>query len=158
MTQVRVKGYVVGFDVIGGAIRWRVKVKDSRSEYNGCNFPVASCYPGTMLTRPAVDVSFVLAPVPSSGTDVECFEGRLRAFEVSFKDVVVPVCDVCGGDAEVLLEMSNSKDNSAHCARCCLPHLFQTIKGLESAESDSANRHLRFMNVFNGDQQWRSGL
>jgi hypothetical protein len=69
-TQVRVKGFVVGYDVKTGELVWTVKVKDLQSPHNGHKFEVVSCHPGTMLSRPAVDVTFVIAVCQVGGQPV----------------------------------------------------------------------------------------
>lgn len=63
MAQVRVKGYVVGYDEVGGELLWKVRVKDSGSVHNSTKFMVHSLHPGTMLSKPSVDVTFMVAPV-----------------------------------------------------------------------------------------------
>jgi hypothetical protein len=73
----RVKGYVVGYDSKSGEIVWMVKVKDQDSLHNQQKFPVASLHPGTMLTKPGIDVTF---RVQSFGTGQEKV---LRAVDVS---------------------------------------------------------------------------
>ena len=37
---------------------WTVKVKDQQSQHNEQKFQVASLHPGTMLSKPGVDVTF----------------------------------------------------------------------------------------------------
>lgn len=64
---MRAKGYVVGCDRVGGEYQWTVKVKDSTSHHNGLKFVVASLHPGTMLTKPAVDVTFDIQPFGEVG-------------------------------------------------------------------------------------------
>lgn len=63
MIQVRVKGHVVGYDEVGGELLWKVKVRDASSIHNDKKFLVHSLHPGTMLSRPSVDVSFRVEPV-----------------------------------------------------------------------------------------------
>ncbi len=62
-TQVRVCGYVVGYSVTNGEVLWTVKVKEEKSIHHGKKFLVHSCRVGTMLSRPAVDVTFRVAPI-----------------------------------------------------------------------------------------------
>lgn len=68
MTQVWVKGYVVGYDKVerGTAgqveVLWTVKVKDQKSAHNGQKFEVHSTV-GPTLTKPSVDVSFRVEPI-----------------------------------------------------------------------------------------------
>lgn len=54
----RVKGYVVAYDNKSGELVWTVKVKDPNSLHNAQKFSVASLHPGTMLTKPGIDVTF----------------------------------------------------------------------------------------------------
>ncbi|MBD3270666.1 hypothetical protein GF376_04015 [Candidatus Peregrinibacteria bacterium] len=61
--QVRVQGYVVGYDKVGHELLWTVKVRDPKSAHDGKKFAVTSCHFGTMLTRPSVDVTFRVEPV-----------------------------------------------------------------------------------------------
>ena len=77
-TQVRVRGYVVGYSVSAGELIWTVKVKDPKSVHDGKKFTVQSCQVGTMLSRPSVDVSFRVEPVQVGEEFV------LRAVEVAF--------------------------------------------------------------------------
>ncbi|MFC1644618.1 hypothetical protein ACFL08_01170 [Patescibacteria group bacterium] len=73
----RIQGFVVGYDKVANELLWTVKVKDQDSQHNGQKFLVASLHPGTMLTRPGVDVTF---RVRSFGTEQEQV---LRAIDVS---------------------------------------------------------------------------
>ena len=85
MTQVRVEGYVVGHDIVGGELWWTVKVKDPTSANQSKKFLVHSLYPGTMLTKPSVDVSFVVAPIQVGQEQV------MKAVDVAIGEVVSPV-------------------------------------------------------------------
>jgi len=60
---MRAKGYVVAYDLKNGELVWTVKVKDVESSHNGRKLAVASLHPGTMLTKPAVDVTFDIQSV-----------------------------------------------------------------------------------------------
>lgn len=60
---MRTKGYVVGYDVKNGELVWTVKVKDVGNVHDGKKLLVHSLHPGTMLTKPAVDVSFDIQTV-----------------------------------------------------------------------------------------------
>ena len=59
----RIKGYVVGYSEKDGSLIWTVKVKDASSPENGNKFPVYSLHPGTMLSKPGVDVTFEIKPI-----------------------------------------------------------------------------------------------
>jgi len=73
----RIKGFVVGYDKVANELLWTVKVKDPNSAHNGQKFLVASLHPGTMVTRPGIDVTFRVQPF---GTEQEKV---LRAVDVS---------------------------------------------------------------------------
>ena len=77
----RIKGFVVGYDKIAGEVLWTVKVKDQNSAHNNQKFTVASLHPGTMLTRPGIDVTF---RVQTFGSEQEKV---LRAVDVSIGSV-----------------------------------------------------------------------
>lgn len=83
-TQVRVKGYVVGYDVGNGELLWTVKVKDPKSIHNGKKFVVHSCQVGTLLSRPSVDVSFRVDPVQVGQEHI------LKAVDVAFAGCKAP--------------------------------------------------------------------
>lgn len=82
MIRVRIKGYVIGYDVVGGELLWRVKVKDSSSIHDGKKFVVHSLHPGTMLSRPSVDVSFRVEPVQVGQ------EQNLKAVDVAVGEII----------------------------------------------------------------------
>lgn len=73
----RIRGFVVGYDKVASEFLWTVKVKDQGSQHNGQKFLVASLHPGTMLTRPGVDVTFRVQPFGIEQEKV------LRAVDVS---------------------------------------------------------------------------
>ena len=75
----RIKGYVVAYDTKSGQLVWTVKVKDLTSQHNQQKFEVASLLPGTMLSKPGVDVTF-----------------RVQAFG-SEQEKVLKAIDVCIG-------------------------------------------------------------
>ncbi|OIO48271.1 MAG: hypothetical protein AUJ34_03425 [Parcubacteria group bacterium CG1_02_41_12] len=82
MAQDRVKGYVVGYDIVGRKLVWSVKVKDQNSVHNNKKFTVTSCGQGTLLCEPAVDVTFRIE---------SCQDGRetiLMAADVRFLEDV----------------------------------------------------------------------
>jgi hypothetical protein len=81
MTQVRVTGYVVGYDEVGGEALWKLKVKDSSSVHNGKKFVVHSLHPGTMLSKPSVDVTFKVAPIQVGQ------EQTLKAVDVAIGEI-----------------------------------------------------------------------
>lgn len=87
-TQIRVSGYVVGYDKVktdrGLELLWTVKVKDIKSEFDGRKFLVVSQQPGTMVTMAGKAVTFRIAPV-----EVES-ELVLRAVNVA----IGPVMDI----------------------------------------------------------------
>ena len=85
MTQVRVEGYVVGYDEVGGELLWTVKVNYSHSVHDGKKFKVHSLHPGTMLTKPSVDVSFRVEPVQVGQEQV------LKAIDVAIGEIVSTV-------------------------------------------------------------------
>lgn len=73
---MRAKGYVVGHDTKNGELVWTVKVKDLESLQNGRKLAVASLYPGTMLTKPGVDITFDIQPVGETG-DIKAVDVQL---------------------------------------------------------------------------------
>ena len=82
MTQVRVKGFVVGYDEKAGEILWTVRVKDSQSIHHGKKFQVESLRDGAMLTKPGVDVTFCIKSVQVGSEEV------LKAVDVSLGHVM----------------------------------------------------------------------
>ena len=73
----RIKGFVVGYDKVGGELVWTVKAKDPSSQHDSQKFQVVSLHPGTMITRPGIDVTF---RVQSFGIEQEKV---LKAVDVS---------------------------------------------------------------------------
>jgi hypothetical protein len=82
MAQARVKGCVVGYDLKGGELVWSVKVKDSSSIHDGQKFAVHSLSNGFMISRPSVEVNFMVEPIQVGQEKI------LRATEVAFGAVL----------------------------------------------------------------------
>lgn len=110
MTQVRVTGYVVGYDEVGGEVLWKVKVKDSSSVHNGKKFVVHSLHPGTMLSKPSVDVTFKVAPIQVGQ------EQTLKAVDVAIGEVSSTIAhtDAESDDAGVMYFFASELDGKVY--------------------------------------------
>ena len=86
MTQARVKGFVVGYDISNEfEVSWTVRVKDKTSANDGKRFKVHSLHPGTMLTKKGADVTFVVAPIQVGDEQV------MKAVDVAIGEVTSQV-------------------------------------------------------------------
>ncbi|NQV87955.1 MAG: hypothetical protein HQ402_00160 [Parcubacteria group bacterium] len=156
MTQVRVKGYVVGFDKSGDELLWTVKVKDPTSAHDNKKFPVASMHQGSLLTKPGVDVTFKVEPVQVGQEQVlkavdvslgfENLEEEIESDEASHQESIGFALVEEGDLVYVWPNECKSRDEaeewlkgmSEECKLCAFfrvhPGLFETSPTIESVE------------------------
>lgn len=149
--QSRVKGYVMGQDMAAGVLTWKVCVTDSSSPFIGEKIFVASVHEDLSELAKGLEVTFFVGAFGGRGGDT-----YYKAMEVALAKVV-PRCDFCKAEAEVLIEVSEYEDRgNSECMRCCLAHIMRAIlQGQSSPVIKTKTKLFRCAGVHTPNREWR---
>lgn len=111
---MRVKGYVVGYDTKNGELIWTVKVKDETSRRNGEKFVVETLHAGTMLCKPAVDVTFEISFLDKA---VDVCLGLEEPKKKLTKDIAESMCFAIVREQGQIYSWFNECRNEAECKK-----------------------------------------
>lgn len=149
MAQIRVRGYVVGYDVRQGAVEWTVRMNEDRHPDNGKKFDVGSFHPGTLGIKAGVNVTFVLGEKNGSLYNM--------ALDVRLESNDHPRCFYCDQDADVLFRFLTLRDGASF-RPACLAHYIDVGNDVQGELDDmhEKERKPEVKNLWREDDTYRA--
>lgn len=147
MAQDRVRGYVVGHDVHGGAIVWIIRINEPDHPFNGKKYDVGSFYPGMCGVKPGMAVTFILGEYSGSAYNM--------ALDVRRDTTKHPQCAYCTGEADVLFRFSRTTGGltSIDFKPACLSHYCEIGSALSCEVPD---RTVDVKNIWREQDEYRA--